>query len=94
MGFAETCNNYNELPSKLHRAEDKVKSIIDAKGKKISNNLNHFKFGGYKLPLTMDITTWGDCHFINERQIIVYKKSSYLEYHIVLHEDYQEVELK
>lgn len=90
----KTTNNYNELPSKLLRVEDKVKNIIDAKGNKISNNLNYFKFGGFNLPLTMDFTTWGDCHFINEQKIIVYKKSSSLEYHIDLHENYQDVELK
>lgn len=42
----------------------------------------------------MDITTWGDCHFINDETIIVYKKSSSLEYHIKLHSQYQEVEVK
>jgi len=42
----------------------------------------------------MDFTTWGDCHFINDQQIIVYKKSSSLEYHIVLHANSQDVELK
>ena len=42
----------------------------------------------------MDFTSWGDCHFINDNQIMVYKKSSSLEYHIVLHEKHQDIELK
>jgi len=52
-------NNYSELASKLLRVEDKVKSIIDAKGNKASNNLNNLcaAFGGFNLPLTMDFTT-------------------------------------
>lgn len=92
----ETTNNYYELPSKLLRAEDKVKSITESKGHERLNKLNPLcvAFGGFNLPLTMDFTTWGDCHFINDHQIIVYKKSSSLEYHIVLHENYQDVELK
>jgi hypothetical protein len=53
----ETTNDYSELPSKLLRAEDKVKSFTESKGNKILNNFNHFKFGGFNLPLTMDFTS-------------------------------------
>ena len=52
------------------------------------------RFGGYKLPNTMDFTKWGDCQFLDERNIIVHKKSSNLQYHIELFDNYQLVDLK
>ena len=42
----------------------------------------------------MDFTLWGNYHEIDERNYIVYKKSSKAEYHIELFNDYQIVNLK
>jgi len=55
------------------------KPIKYISSKKDSSNT---KFGGFKLPHSMDITTWGKCHFIGENKAIVYKNSSSLEYHL------------
>lgn len=71
-----------------------IKPELQVKGNISSNAGNKFKFGGFNLPSTMDFTTWGDCHFINDTQAIVYKKSSSLEYHIKLFYDYSEVEVR
>lgn len=50
-------------------------------------------FGGYSLPNTMDFTLWGPYHFIDNKNVIVYKKSSKLEYHIELFDYHQKVTL-
>lgn len=52
------------------------------------------KFGGYSLPTTMDFTLWGRCHFVSDKEVIVFKKSSKLEYHIQLFDKHQEVDLR
>jgi len=64
------------------------------KNKDKTNKIETFRFAGYNLPNTMDFTTWGDYHFLDERNVIVHKKSSKLEYHIELFNNYQKVELK
>jgi hypothetical protein len=55
---------------------------------------NIIKFGGYNLPTSMDISTWGNCHFIGDYQAIVYKPSSSLEYHVEFFDNYQLVTVK
>jgi hypothetical protein len=42
----------------------------------------------------MDLTLWGDYQFITDTKVIVYKKSSNLEYHVELFDRHQIVELK
>lgn len=51
-------------------------------------------FSGYNLPAIMDITKWGNYQFISDTKAIIYKKSSHLEYHVELFDNYQLVELK
>ena len=54
-----------------------------------------FKFGGYKLPNSMDITRWGHCIFNNDYQsAIVYKQHSTSEFHIQIQDRSLHVELK
>lgn len=78
---------------------DEAGSIPNLKTKFIKpDNLNldridTLKFGGYNLPNTMDLTLWGEYHFLDDNNVIVYKKSSQLEYHIELFDNYQEVEV-
>ena len=68
-------------------------NISKIKGKK--ENIETMRFGGYNLPNTMDFTKWGNYHFLDDKNVIVYKKkSSELEYHIELFDNYQLVNLK
>lgn len=70
------------------------------KSTNISPSIPNFKkqetlnFGGYNLPSTMDINSWGNCHFLSEGKAIVFKPSSSLIYHVELFNNYQLVELK
>jgi len=52
------------------------------------------KFSGFKFKNTMDFTLWGFCHFISDTEILVYKDSSNIVYHINLFEKYQIVNVK
>ena len=56
--------------------------------------IEKLKFGSYVIPNSMDFTTWGHSHFFDDKNVIVYKKSSSLEYHIELFDNYQLVDLK
>lgn len=68
--------------------------IKKKKAKKTKKKIKNIKFGGYKLPTTMDITKWGPYQFIFDNKTIIYKPSSLLEYHIELFDNYQLIELK
>ena len=49
----------------------------------ISNKTNLLRFGGFKLPITMDLFEWGKVIFYNNNEkAIVYKNKSNSEYHI------------
>ena len=63
-------------------------------GIKSKSKIGSLRFGGYNLPATMDLTLWGDFQFTEDNSAIVYKRSSQLEYHIQLFDNYQLVELK
>nr|QWO71399.1 DNA polymerase [Lyophyllum semitale] len=83
---------------------DNLKDSKDSKFKisKLNSHKNiiqekqpSFKFSGFNLPATMDITKWGACHFYNNyKNAIVYKTKSKSEYVISLFDNYQIVELK
>lgn len=60
----------------------------------VESKTRSLRFGGYSLPASMDFTVWGDYHFTGDNSAIVYKRSSPLEYHIQLFENYQLVELR
>lgn len=85
---------YKLLSLNLNIKESKLTKHV-----KISNDLNlnkesSFKFKGYNLPCTMDITQWGDAQFYNDySKAIVYKKKSKGEYHISLFKNYSIIEL-
>lgn len=79
----------------IHNLETKILSPEKIKAEQ-SNKLlieSVTRFGGYNLPNTMDFTLWGNCHFLDDNNAIVYKHSSQLEYHIELSENSQEVEV-
>lgn len=86
---------YKVLSLNLNIKDSKITKHI-----KISNDLNlnkesTFKFKGYNLPCTMDITKWGNIHFYNDyTKAIVYKSKSKGEYHISLFKDYTLIELR
>jgi hypothetical protein len=73
-----------------------IKNIIDENNNKTEGALkNKIKFSGFNIPYTMDFNLWGDVHWLDKdkNNIIVYKKSSELEYHIKLFDNYQTVDL-
>lgn len=74
----------------------KSKIVKANKYKNINNNYNlkNIKIGKYNLPCTMDFYTWGNVHYLEDRNVIVYKKNSDLEFHITIFDKYQEVDLK
>jgi hypothetical protein len=55
---------------------------------------DNLSFGGYNLPNSMNISTWGDIQSITENKYIIYKNKSNLEYHVELFDNYQLVEIK
>ena len=58
------------------------------------NSLNNFKFKGFNLPNSMDITTWGNIHFYsNYTKAIVFKYKSKGNYHITIMTNYIIVDL-
>lgn len=70
--------------------------LVMANKKNSKENLDYRTtvISGNKLPNSMDFSTWGDLHYIDDNNYIVYKKASKLEFHIKLFEDYQIVKLK
>ena len=78
---------------KILFTKDVITKIIPPKN--IIKSQNKFKWHGYSLPCTMDLTSWGRYHiYDNYSKAIVYKSNSKAEYHISLYESYQNVELK
>jgi len=73
--------------------EIKVPKIV--KPNKPSSKDMSFKFSGFSLPATMDITEWGVLEFYDDyKKAIVFKPNSVTIYEISLFEKYQEVTLK
>jgi len=76
-------HNHSNIKPKLLKPAEVIKTKTET-----------VKIGGYILPGTMDFTEWGEFQWIDESNVIVYKKHSNLEYHIKVFDDHQTVELK
>lgn len=76
-------NNQSQMKVKLIKADERTK-----------NKKKVLKFGGFHIPNTMDFYFWGQVHWLDDNNVIVYKTSSMLEYHIRLFENYQLVDMK
>jgi len=83
--------SYKFIPLQSSINESKISLPKEIKTK----NKPTFKFIGYNLPSTMDLTEWGTYHFTNDyTKATVYKSNSKASYHIFLYKNYQIVELK
>jgi len=83
------------LPIKILKINELGKQYNSSfKNKLEKSEINKMTFSGYNFPANMDITSWGNYHFISDNKAIIYKKGSHLEYHVELFDNYQKVELK
>lgn len=92
--YSDIIFTYKIVDSKNLETKILTAEKINKIKKQLRDNNSITRFGGYSLPNTMDFTTWGDCHFLSDSKIIVYKRNSKLEFYIELSENYQEVELR
>ena len=75
--------------------EDIKPKLVRAKRKSEIHKAYIFRYGGYKLPNTMDITEWGYCEFSqNYNNAIVHKYKSTTVYDIQIFENSTKVEMR